>query len=286
MKYQIDKVIRAADDAQRSAEQREKGDGKDPGLKNGRRGEVDDTDEDEEDDEDGDEDGASDGSSSATSEDIDDLAYRPNISALKRTPTAAAAAAAAAKASTAPNNTTSRAEPPSARPSSVYKAPRMTPALMPSTSAARRDVRKPMRSAILDEFVAAELAPGPTAEPSVGSTIVAGGRRSKSAKEREVERERREYEEANFVRLPAEGRSERRKVGGGGGRGGSGYGGEEWKLLGAGADRIERMTRRKEGVGGVLERSRKRRLDGGEKREGGKVGERFEKRRKVLRRRR
>jgi U3 small nucleolar ribonucleoprotein protein LCP5 len=119
------------------------------------------------------------------------------------------------------------------------------------------------------------------AEPSIGSGIIEGGRRSKSEKERQEEKEKREYEETNYTRLPKESKKERAKKGG---RKDAGYGGEEWRGLGEGIDRIERLTKRKSGESrNVLEKSRKRPTEDGPRGDGGvEVGQKFQKRLKIL----
>ncbi|MCJ1284657.1 hypothetical protein MMC26_003992 [Xylographa opegraphella] len=195
---------------------------------------------------------------------IDPLAYRPNPSAL-----------------TLPSRPEARTS--TARSDGVYRPPRITPTSLPTTTPRNTATSKrPSKSATLDEFVATELSTAPIAEPSIGSTIVDRGRRSKSAKEREVEKDRRGYEESNYVRLPTQGKKGRGK----GRKEGMGYGGEEWRGLGEGAERVVGLTRKGRG-GSVLERSRKRpRDDGGG---GGRelpMGETFEKRRKGLEKRR
>ncbi|KAF2273880.1 uncharacterized protein EI97DRAFT_137550 [Westerdykella ornata] len=169
----------------------------------------------------------------------------------------------------------------------IYRPPRITPMAMPTTTAREeRQARHAAKSATLDEFVATELSAAPMAEPSIGSTIVQGGRRMKSDKERREEAERREYEEANFVRLPTQGKKDKAKSRGG--RDG-GWGGEEWRGLGAGLDRIERLTQKKggssKGAMGMLERSRKRGRDvgDGDRGSGAQIGAAFEKRRRYRR---
>jgi len=201
---------------------------------------------------------------------IDPLAYRPNPSAL-----------------TLPARSTPQAS--TSRSGNIYRPPRITPTTLPTTISQRSTstAKRPSKSATLDEFVAIELSAAPIAEPSIGSTIVGGGRRSKSAKDREMENERSRYEESNYVRLPTEGKKKKGK----GGKERNEYGGEEWRGLGEGAERVVGLTRKGSSGGGVLERSRKRtREDGGGGGGGGggdvRMGERFEKRRKGVEKRR
>ena len=194
--------------------------------------------EDEEEDDDDDED------SDAADSDVDELAYRPNPNAFGRPATAAAPAQDKAAA---PSD-------------GIYRPPRITATAMPTTEARREKSARPLHSNTLDEFVADELSGAPSAQPSIGSTIIAGGRRDKSARERAKEAERTAYEEANLVRLPKEGKKDRAKNARNS-RGG--FGGEDWDMLGQGVARIDRLTSRKSGggVGGALERSRKRKVD-------------------------
>ncbi|EAT89841.1 hypothetical protein HBH56_020340 [Parastagonospora nodorum] len=163
----------------------------------------------------------------------------------------------------------------------IYRPPKITPMAMPTTESreARRE-RRPGKSATLDEFIATELSSAPMAEPSIGSTIVDGGRHTKSEKERREENERREYEESNFTRLAPISKKEQAKKRGRGQDGG--FGGEEWRSLGAGIDRIERLTQKKGGKLGSLDKSRKRPVGDGPRGSGSAAGDAFEKRRKVV----
>ncbi|MCJ1408830.1 hypothetical protein MMC19_002907 [Ptychographa xylographoides] len=270
LRYQIEKVIRAANDeaAKESAPKIQhrklnpngtlKPDGRQTIL-----GSENDSDEDNT------------NSSDDSSRSIDPLAYRPNPSTLTL------------PSRSQPSDSTS-----TSKTNGLYRPPRITPTSLPTTTpVARTAQRRPTKSATLDEFISTELSGAPTAEPSIGSTIVDRGRHSKSAKERESERERRGYEESNYTRLPVEAKTKGK--GRGGREGMQGYGGEEWRGLGEGAERVAQLVRKgtggRKGVGGALERSRKRgREDGG----GGfgngeaRIGERFEKRLKGLERRR
>ncbi|KAI4802610.1 hypothetical protein E4T44_11518 [Aureobasidium sp. EXF-8845] len=266
LKYQIDKVVRAAEDEARGAVQKAAvvKQSTNPAATTGS-----DSDENSNDDDD-------DASDSEADSD-DGLAFRPNPRALTR-----------------PSDAT---EAPSSKPETstdgIYRPPRINATTMPAPPSPRREKgdRKPMRSNTIDEFVADELSGAPTAQPSIGSTITALGRRDKSARERKEEAERTAYEESNLVRLPKEGKKERAKKGGNN-RGG--FGGEEWDLLGQGIGRIDRLTKKGErtgagGVGGALERSRKRKNDDdggrGGAGAGGDMGREFERRKKRAMRR-
>jgi U3 small nucleolar ribonucleoprotein protein LCP5 len=169
----------------------------------------------------------------------------------------------------------------------IYRPPRITPTSLPTTTGPTRSSTRaqPKSSATLDEYINTELSTAPLAEPSIGTTITSSGRGSKSAKERAEETERRVYEESNFVRLPKESKKDRK------GRKpkGAGYGGEDWRGLESGFDRIEKLVGRRSGGGGgssgtgALERSRKRRADeSGDTGAGGRIGEQVDKKRRAL----
>lgn len=254
LKYQIDKVLRAADDAKRAE------DASKPKIKASAPREQDS----EENSEDSSESEEESNGVILKASDIDDLQYRPNPSAFVR-PAAA----------TAETDSKGRTE------DGLYKPPRIQATAMPTTGAREKEARKPHKSATLDEFINTELSSAPFAEPSIGSTIVDRGRTVKSEKAKQEERERREYEERNYVRLPKESKKDRAKKGG---RKEAGYGGEEWRGLGEGIDRIERLTKRKGGEPrGALEKSRKRPTEDGPRGSGGvEVGQGFQKRLKTL----
>ncbi|KAI1373963.1 hypothetical protein F4677DRAFT_184870 [Hypoxylon crocopeplum] len=177
----------------------------------------------------------------------------------------------------------------------VYRPPKITPTVMPTAERRERGGdRRLLKSATMDEYVSAELSGVPLAEPSIGTTIVSGGRKVKTALERKEEDRRREYEETNFVRLPKESKKDRAKRNKTEGRNAKmNFGGEDWRDLGEGVDRIERLTRRKEGGGGgaraLLEKSRKRGRETADSGRGSgfsigtkEIGDRFNKRVKVM----
>ncbi|KAE9978019.1 hypothetical protein EG328_001723 [Venturia inaequalis] len=184
--------------------------------------------------------GSEDGSSSDESEDVDELSYRPNPAALLRPSSDSAK--------------TGKSNEPS---DGIYRPPRITATAMPTSGPKKERKERTMKSQTMEEFVRQELSTAPLAEPSIGSTIVAGGRRVKGERERADEAERAEYEEKMLTRLAPLTKKEKAK------RGqterSSGYGGEEWRDLGAGLDRIENLTKRK--GGGQLDKSRKRKID-------------------------
>lgn len=268
LRFQIDKVLRAADDADRSAKAAEAA-----AKANGRRsGQGSDSESGSGSDEDQSEDGAEDSDAADVGgRKISDLQHRPNLAGFQRP------AAATAK----PDQDKDA--------SGVYRPPRIAPVVMPTTERAREKAdRRPLKSATLDEFIADEMSTAPIAEPSIGTTIVHGGRKIKTASERRKEEERREYEERNFVRLPKESKKDRAKHARQEGRSGRmNFGGEEWRDLSEGVDRISRLTQGRSSGGGtkaLLEKSRKRGIDtlDGPRGSGANMGERYQKRLKVL----
>jgi U3 small nucleolar ribonucleoprotein protein LCP5 len=260
LRFQIDKVLRAADDAERDAKAAEeiaKANGHGSESESGSEEGESDEEEDEE------EDGAVDGRK------IADLQHRPNLGGFQRP----AAAVYAGKETDA---------------SGVYRPPKIAPVVMPTTERREKGDRRPIKSATLDEFIADEMSTAPIAEPSIGTTIVNFGRKIKTASERRKEDERRDFEERNFVRLPKESkkdRAKRAKAEGGTRR--MNFGGEEWRDLSEGVDRISRLTQGKSSGGGtkaLLEKSRKRGIDtlDAPRGNGANMGERYQKRLKVL----
>ncbi|KAF7715202.1 Uncharacterized protein PECH_005560 [Penicillium ucsense] len=254
LKYQIDKVIKAAEDAERT----------EPAAKT-KKSKTSRKDVDASSDENSEEDDSEASSEDEEEEDMDEMAYRPNISALAK----------AKMEQKKPQDKASREEPSDG----IYRPPKIMPTALPSFDRRERQERRPRRSNVIDEFVSAEMSAAPMAEPSIGSTIIAGGRQTKSKKDREHEAERTRYEETNFVRLPKETRKDLAKRGG---RLDSTYGGDEWKGLTEGADRIERLTRRSKNSGSALEKSRKRKNEDGQRSDGVAVGDIFDKRRKKV----
>ncbi|OHF00477.1 Sas10/Utp3/C1D family protein [Colletotrichum orchidophilum] len=249
LRYQIEKILRAADDAERNAE----------AVKAAQGAGSDDSD-----------DSASNGESDSDEEEeelkVAHLQARPD--AFVRPAAASAAVAAAAK-------------------NGVYRPPRIAPTIMPSERKEKSE-RRPLKSHTMDEFIEHELSTAPIAEPSIGTTIVNGGRRMKTAADRKTEDERREYEEANFTRLPTSSKKAKKEEAM---RTGNGkrmqFGGEEWRDLGEGVDRINRLTARKSGGSSrdILDKSRKRGRDTTDGPRGSgqiEMGERFQKKAKML----
>ena len=256
LRYQIEKVLRAADDAERNEKATQAAAAQSGSDSESASGSDAGSDEDDE-------------SEDEVAPKADVTAHRPNLSRIARP----AAAESAGKSSKDANG--------------IYRPPKIAPTAMPTTERRERRERGPMRSATMDEFVADELSAAPIAQPSIGTNIVNYGRRLKTASERKGEDERRDYEERNFVRLPKESKKDRAQRASREGRSSRmDYGGEEWRDLGMGADRINRATGKRDGGRGtkaLLEKSRKRgpeTIDG--PRGGDEMGDRYQKRLKVL----
>ncbi|TLS30221.1 hypothetical protein PpBr36_02340 [Pyricularia pennisetigena] len=149
----------------------------------------------------------------------------------------------------------------------IYRPPKIAPTVMPTLVERRERTdrsQRPLKSATMDEFINDELSTAPVAQPSIGTNIAGRGRHVKTAAERRDEAERQAYEETHFVRLPKESKKDRAKAASQG-SGRMNFGGEEWRGLGEGVDRINRLVKSKDNGGGsrtraLLEKSRKRSL--------------------------
>ncbi|KAH8154026.1 uncharacterized protein LAJ45_01793 [Morchella importuna] len=178
----------------------------------------------------------------------------------------------------------------------IYKPPRISATVMPGFATAasekidgkrERENAGRNKSHMLDEFIADEMSTAPMATPSIGSTIVAGGRVTKSARERREEHERREYEENNFVRLPQLSKKELRERKRNGGDNGGQFGGEDWRDFAGDLDRLTKGAEKGGKSSRVLENSRKRRGDDEGGRNGGKeLGSLFNSKKKMMAKRR
>lgn len=242
IKYQVDRVVKAAEDDDRVTAQK----AKQSAITNGHdsEGGSDESDEDESD------------SDSDIAQDMN--AHKPRIST------------AIANSDKATRDDDRRAK---SSEDGVYRPPRISATAMPTTESRQRSEKRPGRSKTLDEYVSTELSTAPLAEPSIGSNLAAGGRQSKNARQMREDAERKEYEETNLVRLPAMSKKERAKKGLGRARDG-GFGGEEWRGLGESVDRIGDLTRRK-GKDSALDKSRKRRaVEDGPRGDG--IGQKFD----------
>ena len=257
LKYQIDKVLRAADDSSMQL----------PKLSNGANGEVKNVVGVESNDEESD----SEADGIMMRAVPDELSYRPNPAALIRKPDATK------------DKTVSLS-----RKDATYKPPRITPTTMPQMGSSvreERDARKQRKSHLLDEYVSNELSSAPLAEPSIGSnsTILSRGRGSLSARQRVKQQERTDYEERNLARFPGESKAEKRKAKARGeGVRRNEYGGEDWTGLGEVGDRVAKSVgRSRDAARSVLERRQKRPRNDMEG-SGPGIGDNFEKRRRVL----
>lgn len=115
---------------------------------------------------------------------ISDLSHRPNPSAFARP-----------------------SEPgrgPAQENNGLYRPPRIAPTALPTTERKAAKALKPRKSTTLDTFIREEMDDAPIAEPSIGA---GSGLRGKA---KEMEEERRGYEEQRLVRLPGEKKKRRR----------------------------------------------------------------------------
>ncbi|RYP46681.1 hypothetical protein DL768_007153 [Monosporascus sp. mg162] len=276
LRFQLDKILRAADNADRSAQQAKQAEA----LKKSKAHDGEFESGSEEDSEDDDEDAEEADGPDRSTRDPAAKSYVPGAHGfIPITKPVGMAAAAVTKDKTG-----------------VYRPPKIAPTVMPTTERRERAERRPMKSATMDEYVSQELSAAPLAQPSVGADIVRRGRGMKTATERAEEERRREYEETNFVRLPSESKKDKAKRRAREeGRGGKmTFGGEEWRELGEGVDRISRLTARQgQGASGgtkaLLEKSRKRGRETTDSARGSglnsgtrEIGERFNKKVKVM----
>ena len=266
LRFSIERFLRVAEDAQRENELK----GKEKSKGKRRSGSNSGSDDEEED-----------------SSDEDDDA----VSVEEETQHKRAAMSAAPNFSRMMDDVTAR---PSAREdgaTGVYRPPKRDRHVMETTQRREKADRRPQRSHTMEEFINSELSAAPLSEPSIGTTIVQGGRKTKTTEERKEEDERRDYEESNFVRLPKETKKDRAKKAQQAGRNARMmFGGEAWHDLGEGVDRIDRLTKRKGAASGsvraMLDKSRKRGMDTTDGPRGSghaaEMGERYRKRVKVL----
>jgi U3 small nucleolar ribonucleoprotein protein LCP5 len=238
LKYQIDKVLRAAESANRR-----KGAATDSVMEDAEE------------------------NAGEPEAPISDLSYRPNPSSLARS-----------KDDMNGLERKQKKADPSTSSSAPYRPPRITPTAMPIDDRQKRKSR-PESSVTLNDYLSQELSVAPSAEPSIGTTIMSSGRQNMTAFERRQKQEQQRYEEENFIRLPnkankADKRNKKPK---------DVYGGEEFFDLGRGAERISRLTTKGK-KDSLVDKARKRTASGGDSYGGrdDEAGERWEKRRKVL----
>ncbi|KAK8050954.1 U3 small nucleolar ribonucleoprotein lcp5-like protein [Apiospora rasikravindrae] len=236
LEYQLDRMLRAADETERQSQN---------AAHSAAAREAEESDEDESEEEEG---GATANGGGVPVLDKNASSALPSFGfQASKNPAGMAAAAAASDADR----------------TGVYRPPKISATVMPTTE--RREARersRPQRSATMNEYINEEVLDQPLAQPSVGTTIVSGGRGMKTTHQKADEDRRRDYEETNFVRLPAESKKDRAKRNKAEGRtGGMQFGGEDWRDLGN-VDRIDKLTRKKpsgaSGTKALLENSRKR----------------------------
>ncbi|KAJ6447200.1 Sas10/Utp3/C1D-like protein [Purpureocillium lavendulum] len=272
LRFSIERFLRTAEDAQREQQMNgKKGSSKNNSDSESESGEDDDDDDENE------------------SEAEEQKTAAPSQRSFVRRP---GGRAAAPNLNTLVDDVTARPAEREDGPSGIYRPPKRDRAVMETTRPREKSERRPQRSHTMEEFVNAELSAAPMAEPSIGTTIVQGGRKMKTVQERKDEDERREYEESNLVRLPKLSKKDRAKKNkeGAGRAGRMEFGGEEWRDLGEGVDRIDRLTKRKGPAGGgvraLLDKSRKRGFDTTDGPRGSghgpDIGERFQKKVRVM----
>lgn len=289
LRYQIDKVLRAAEETERAAALKTKSSKKISSKKrvNGTKS-HDANNSDVSNSASGSDNSESD--SEAEDEDFEETLHRPNALALAKQiqntngkPQQARGPSSSSARDRTANGTATTS-------TGTYKPPRITPTSMPvpETARDRSDERARRRkSNLLNEYIDEEMSSAPKAQPSIGSnnTILDHGRSGLSLREREKERERTAYEETNFVRLPGESRADKRKARL---RGDNNkrdiFGGEDWTGLGGLGDRVHRSVAQGKGRSSVLERREKRGRDtlDSQRGDGFGIGEKFTKRQKIL----
>lgn len=279
LRYQIDKVLRAAEDAERNeARKTQNGATKKTRASRPLRNRDDS-------DISGSESDSDDGSDASEAEgtDEEEAAAAPNRALLSQAARAQATAAAAKQRQSSSRN-------------GVYKPPRLNPVAMPESGSRSREdaeetrMARRRKNALLDEYINEEHSQAPTAQPSIGSnnTILDRGRQHTSlhTRDRDRERERTQYEESNFVRLPSASKAERKKDKARQIREGRDmFGGEDWTGLGGMGDRLGKSVDGKgRGRESALERREKRKRDTQDmpRGDGTAIGDSFDKRRKVM----
>lgn len=253
LRYQIDKVVSAAKDADAEAQV----------TKQNSKKKADDSDSDLEEDSEADDEEDSDDAADKAPAKASDLAFRPNPKSLLASAPAA--------------DTRSRGE----SKDGIYKPPRIAATAMPEITGKKTAENRSRRSTALDDFVASELSGAPIPEPSIGSTIAASGRVVKTARDRKVEQERQEYEESNLVRLPKPSKKEQGRNKRNAARRDT-LGGEDWSSFVGDVDKLTRTSGKKD----VLSKSRKRSMEEGGGGGGRDIGAHFEGRKNLLKKRR
>ena len=268
LKYQIDSTLRAAENSKLAADTKkvQKGHKVQP---NGATSEGSGSGLDENDSDDADED-----KTLASTHQDDAMLYKPNLPAPSKRDQLASLSERDSSQTQGSNG--------------VYKPPRVNPTAMPDPDKrGRGNEPRKRKSQLLNEYIDEEMSSAPRAQPSIGSnnTILDNGRGGHSQRDREKERERTEYEERNFTRLPGETKKEKREAR----RKGQSnsrdmFGGEDWTGLGGLGDRVSRsVTGGGRDRDGVHKRREKRRATEDTPRSDGMaIGDSFEKRRRVM----
>ena len=271
LKYQIDSTLRAAENARLREERKQK------------NGQVNSQNNDKMDDEsasDSDSDSDTTSPPAANNVELAALSHGPRLHLTQAKPQPASQSSKATLSS---------------RSKEVYRPPRLNPTAMPSTDPQKpsRTIRN-RRSHLLSEYIDEEMSAAPLAVPSIGAnaTHTQSGRNTAGTSRSAIaaQRERTEYEERNFTRLPNESKAEKRKRKKNETREGGRdvFGGEDWTGLGGLGDRIEKGT--KGGRNGERESVHHRREKRARATEDGPrgsglgegIGEVFEKKRRVM----
>lgn len=170
------------------------------------------------------------------SDDDDKLNYRPNPTALKSS-TEEARDDRAAK----------------------YVAPKISAATPFAKDHEGKAARK-QKNSTMDEFIQ-ESSGAPIAEPSIGSTIMDGGRGGeRTEKERRKQAEVQRYEEDNFTRLPGQSKKQAKRAAKQRQLDAQtkNFFGEDWGFTQHNNSNLEKATKRKQKATSVWERTKKR----------------------------
>lgn len=170
------------------------------------------------------------------SDDEDKLNYRPNPTALK-----------SSKEETKDDK------------SAKYVAPKISAATPFAKDHEGKAARK-QKNSTMEEFIQ-EASGAPIAEPSIGSTIMDGGRGGeRTEKERRKQAEVQRYEEDNFTRLPGQSKKQAKRAAKQRQLDAltKNFGGEDWGFTQHNNSNLEKATKRKQKATSVWERTKKR----------------------------
>lgn len=119
---------------------------------------------------------------------------------------------------------------------------------------------KPRKNAVMEDYLESTSI-APVAEPSIGSTIMDGGRSVVTAKDRRRDKEIRDFEETNYTRLASNVLKSqnlvRKKRGRRDAPEGDAFFGEDWGL--SGNSNVDKATSKKKKSGSLWDRAKKRR---------------------------